>query len=516
MEIEEQQVVVYAEPEKKKIGFWAKFGGGSLTIAVLIHVLLAILGGIWIAQRIYQPEKKIDFLPGGGEAGGGARSAESKVQQKKLAQITPTTSVKRVFAEGAASTFSIPDPGDNFGEMSALSSLGGGGMSGGLGGAGSGGGFGSGAGTGKGLGLGGEGTGKLFGLIPQTMRKRCSKEDRLSRLRENGGTPDCEEAVLKGLRWLKANQNPDGSWDKANRPAMTGLALLAYFGHCETPMSEEFGESCLKAIVYLVNLGAKNNGVLTNSLGSGNAGAYEHAIATYALGEAYTFCKELKLDIPNLAEVTEKAGQFIIDNQNENGGWAYMYVKTTGGHTDTSVVGWQLQALKACSHTNIKYKGMKTAVDDGLNYMESCQAENGSFGYNRRGGKPALTGVGVLCYQMWGKEKSKGTREGVKYIKDTFKFKWDTQDSDLYSHYYASQAMMQAGGLYWRDYNDLFRDELLKNQNEDGSWKAPAFVGHGQKPENVIYRTTLSVLMLEVYYRFLATSGSSRSDRPGI
>ena len=162
----DQQQAVHTEPQRKKIGFWAKFGGGSFTIAVLIHVLFAILGGIWIAQRIYQPEKKIDFLPGGGEAGGGARSAQSKVQEKKRAQITPTSNMKRVFAEGAASTFSIPDPGDNFGEMSALSSLGGGGgMSGGLGGSGSGGGFGSGAGSGNGLGLG-TGTGKLFGLIP--------------------------------------------------------------------------------------------------------------------------------------------------------------------------------------------------------------------------------------------------------------------------------------------------------------------------------------------------------------
>ncbi len=511
----DQQQAVHTEPQRKKIGFWAKFGGGSFTIAVLIHVLFAILGGIWIAQRIYQPEKKIDFLPGGGEAGGGARSAQSKVQEKKRAQITPTSNMKRVFAEGAASTFSIPDPGDNFGEMSALSSLGGGGgMSGGLGGSGSGGGFGSGAGSGNGLGLG-TGTGKLFGLIPQALSKRCSKEDRLARLRENGGTPECEEAVVKGLRWLKANQNPDGSWAQANKTAMTGLALLAYFGHCETPISEEFGESCLKGIVYLVAFGTKTDGMLAPNITSQN-GAYEHGIATYALAEAATFCKELKLDIPQLAEVTEKAGQFIIDNQNENGGWAYGYDKTKMGHTDTSVVGWQLQALKACSHTNIKYKGMKTAVDDGLDYMEGCQAEDGSFGYTGRGGRPALTGVGVLCYQMWGKEKSKGTREGVKYIKDTFKFKWDTQDSDLYSHYYASQAMMQSGGSYWRFYNDLFRDEILKNQNEDGSWKAPAFEGHGLEPAKVIYRTTLSVLMLEVYYRFLATSGGSRLDRPGI
>ena len=45
---------------------------------------------------------------------------------------------------------------------------------------------------------------------------------------------------------------------------MTGLALLAYFGHCETPVSEEFGDSCMKGIVYLVNLGMKNDGKLAS------------------------------------------------------------------------------------------------------------------------------------------------------------------------------------------------------------------------------------------------------------
>lgn len=495
-------------PKPKKLTFWQKHGGGALSIAIIIHVILAICGGIWIAQRIFEPEKKIDFLPGNGEAGGGERGAESKVQQKKRAQITPTTNVKRVFAEGAASTFSIPDPGDNFGEMSALSSLGGGGMSGGLGGSGSGGGFGSGQGSGTGLGMGG-GTGKLFGLIPVTMRKRCSKDDRLARLKDNGGTPACDEAVVKGLRWLKANQNPDGSWNP-QKNAMTGLALLAYFGHCETPVSEEFGESCLKAIVYLVNVGAKNNGLLSANI-TGQTAPYEHAIATYALAEAATFCKELKIDVPNLMEVTEKAGQFIIDNQNVNGGWAYGYSKVQGGHTDTSIVGWQLQALKACSHTNTKYKGMDSAVDKGLAYLAKCQHESGSFGYSGPGGRTGLTGVGVLCHQMWGEDKSKEARNGIKFIKKNFTFQWDS--ADLYSHYYASQAMMQAGGGNWRDYNDLFRDQLLKNQNSDGSWKAPGHKMHGANP---VYINTLCILMLEVYYRFLSSDGGGSSERPGI
>lgn len=504
-------------------GVWSKIGGGALTFAIIFHIILLIVGAIWIFQVIREPEKKVDFLPGGGSAGGGARDAQTKVQQKKRAQITPSTNVKRVFAEGATSSYAIPDPGDNFGEMSTLSSLAGGGMSGGLGGSGSGGGFGSGHGTGTGLGMGG-GSGKLFGLIPETMRKRCSKDDRLQRLKENGGTPQCEEAVVKGLRWLKANQKPDGSWGGGNSVAMTGLALLAYFGHCETPVSEEFGDSCMKAIVFLVNHGMKNGGKLANNY-TANSWPYEHAIGTYALGEAATFCKELKVDVPNLMEVTEKAGQFIIDNQHQNGGWSYLYA-TYEGHVDVSVTGWQIQALKACSHTPIRYKGMNSCISKALNYVNDCQDDNGGFGYT--GKKPAgevdyhtLTGVGMLCNQMWGKGSRTEVRKASKYILDFSKFDYNGSFSDLYGHYYESQAMMQRGGEDWKKYNDMFRDQLLKNQNADGSWKPP---GGGKKIRGVgtsyvtdeVYRTCLCTLMLEVYYRFLSTGGGGIKERSGI
>jgi hypothetical protein len=117
--------------------------------------------------------------------------------------------------------------------------------------------------------------------------KRCAKADHLQRITQNGGTPAWEDAVVKGLRWLKANQAPDGSWG-GHKAAMTGLALLAYSGHCETPASAEFGESCLKGIVYLVDPGLKNNGKLATNPGE-NSWPYEHAIATYALAEALKY-----------------------------------------------------------------------------------------------------------------------------------------------------------------------------------------------------------------------------------
>ena len=81
--------------------------------------------------------------------------------------------------------------------------------------------------------------------------------------------------------------------------------------------------------------------------------------------------------------------------------------------------------------------------------------------------------------------------------------------------------MMQAGGKDWKQYNEMFRDQLFNNQDADGSWKTP---GGGKKPRavgaeligNKLYRTALCTLMLEVYYRFLNSSGGGARERPGI
>jgi len=131
MEPEDSIQAPFSTPVPQKLSLWNKLGGGALTIAVIFHVILFIIGAIWIFQIIREPEKTVDFLPGDGERGGGERSAQHQIQQKKRARITPTTSAKRVFAEGATSNFAIPEQGDSFGQMSALSSLAGGGSMGG-------------------------------------------------------------------------------------------------------------------------------------------------------------------------------------------------------------------------------------------------------------------------------------------------------------------------------------------------------------------------------------------------
>lgn len=491
----------YFPQQAAKPRFWSKIGGGALSFAVLFHIILLLLGAMWIFQwqtvKVVETPGTTTIKPGDG---------------KKSSGNHQTTTKTRVPAPAPAGRVSIPVPA-KISIMDSNKAMGGA-PTGADGLGDSPGQIGSSMGPGIGKGPGGEGflTGnnpigpKMFDLLPQDIGKRCSKSDRLQRLKENGGNEQCEDAVVKALQWLKGRQNPDGSWGTANKPAMTGLVLLAYFGHCETTESTEFGDSCKMGIAYLINLNMQGNGTMKST--EANPFPYEHAIATYALAEAATFCKSMKVDFPGLPDACQKAGQYIIDHQHANGGWAYAYSTASNAHTDTSIVGWQLQALRACSHTGIKFEGMESTVNKGLKYLASNQNANGGYGYNSpaaRGSFYSLTGVGVLCHQMWDKGNTSDVRKGVKYIKESAQFKWDEESSDLYAHYYMSQAMMQAGGTNWSHYNEMFRNQLLQNQNADGSWKKPA--GKSPGSGNEIYQNALCTLMLEVYYRFLNAGG---------
>ncbi len=55
----------------------------------------------------------------------------------------------------------------------------------------------------------------------------------------------------------------------------------------------------------------------------------------------------------------------------------------------------------------------------------------------------------------------------------------------------------------------MFRDQLLDNQNQDGTWHKPAGDAPGMRADPV-YVTSLATLMLEVYYRFLPGTGDIR------
>lgn len=456
----------------------------SIIISILVVVLIALILGIFLLPSIMKNDSQIVTYVSN-------LDEEAEVQEKKVTTkvmrkpSSPSSQIAKVIAANTQSPTAIPVPE----ELTNAPSLD----------------FGDdddfGAGWGDGDGSGGGGG---FAGIPATMKARCSQADRMARLLAEGGTPECEDAVVKSLDWLQTTQNPNGSWTGDHPVAMTGLALLVYLGHCETPQSIKYGETVLKAITYLTDVGMKNDGRLSNKDATNNQWVYDHGIAAYALAEAYTFCSQLNLTIPNLDTVTKQAGDMIMQGQSSAGGWLYKF--QSGNDADNSVGFWQIQALKACRHTGLWPRSKFTnTVRNALDWLENVQGKDGAIGY--RGNpeqSPGLTGGGVLAFQMWDKGSTSMARKGVKWIVENAEFDWGQQNSNLYYHYYHAQAMINYGGAEWDDYNDVFRDNLVKAQNPDGSWEQGG-LKHG--PVNIHMSTCLAALMLEVYYRFLPGTG---------
>ena len=325
-----------------------------------------------------------------------------------------------------------------------------------------------------------------------------------------GGGKGTEAAVLRALRWLKKNQNDDGSWNKT-KPAMTGLALLTFLAHGETPASEEFGSTVEAAIKWLVN-NQNAAGMFKNRDGHN----YSHPIATYALCEAFAMTK-----IPMVKYAAEKAMDVIIKGQHESGGWDYNCVQNK--RDDTSYMGWCAQALKAAYLAGLEVEEvdmhMRLAVDGfRKNYKNSDGY--GGFGYTSPG-MGGLTGVGVLCMQLLGAAKADEVRNGLNTLEKTT-FNWDgtgTYNKNYY-WYYITQAKFHVGGDVWNRWNRIFSPVLVKEQTiiekersgyvdhkgiprETGWWEMDnAITGH---TDGEVMDTCLCALQLQVYYRYLPT-----------
>jgi len=509
----------------RRQGYWNRLGGGSLAVSIIVHGAFVIIALLIIWRTTVNVESvPFEFLPGGGRSGGGSDALAVK-KRRAVSHAQP----RMILAGARGSSYNMPNAQLTLSTIPALASLP---MRGGGPGSGEGpGGDGIGEGIGKGIGIGsGPGRLKNFVSIPLPMRGRCSPAERLHRMNANGGNDQCEAAVKRSLQWLKEKQNKDGSWGESHRAGMTGLALLAYLGHCETPESFTYGETVLKGLTYLLELGQKNkapfDGIFSEKPAAISS-TYEHGIAAYAMGEMYSFSKLGTTPIPGLRESFERGAAIIIEKQNERGAWGYKegVGYDSYGRDDLSVTGWQFQALKAATHTNLKIPGLSPAIRKVEKYLESTQTPDGGFGNpnrNQHYNQWNLTGAALLGLQTLGSGNAGKITKGVRWLVEEVEkepLNWNSE-CYLYTWYYNTQALFQKGGAPWKVWNDQFRPLVIDNQSADGSYKPE---GAGQVgsaatgaagADKDIYRVCLCTLMLEVYYRYLKV-GDRSGEAPG-
>jgi hypothetical protein len=346
--------------------------------------------------------------------------------------------------------------------------------------------------------------------------RMAGKRDGL--VRKYGGTEESEAAVAKALKWLAAHQNQDGSWcfdhrfggschGQCSHPGTlnkdlngaTAMALLPFLGAGQTHMEGDYQNTVRMGLWYLMTH-QKADG----SLNSGGS-MYSHGLASIALCEAYAMTQDRKIMLH-----AQGAINFITRAQDPvGGGWRYKPQEPG----DTSVVGWQLMALKSAhmGYLAVAPNTIKLAVK----FLDSVQQDSGSFyGYKDPGRGSATTAVGLLCrmYTGW-KHDDPALERGVNWISDKGPSK-----TNMYYNYYATQVLRHYEGEMWDKWNTEMRDYLVEAQaqkgHETGSWYI-AGDHHGERAGR-LYHTCMATMILEVYYRHMPiyAKAASTEDFP--
>jgi hypothetical protein len=344
-------------------------------------------------------------------------------------------------------------------------------------------------------------------------------------VREGGGNTHSEAAVALGLKWLALHQAPDGRWALADFPkhgqcncttpgpandiAGTAFGLLPFLGAGFTHKGgankdNPYAKNIERALKYLL--------LHQNSEGAFHGDMYAQGLATITVCEAFGLTSD-----PVLQKPAQRALLYICKAQNARGGWDY----TPRGPTpDTSIGGWQIMALKSGQMSGLDVPSVTLANASKWLDEWAGDREGSLYGYRQPrnmnpsegGASPqSMVAIGLLTRQYlgWG-PRHPGLIKGAHWLLRPENLPAAPNRSHMYFHYYATQVMHHMGGGFWKSWNPMMRDWLIRTQDQGkipghghqkGSWESKS--DWWCAPGGRIMMTSMCLLSLEVYYRHL-------------
>ena len=265
---------------------------------------------------------------------------------------------------------------------------------------------------------------------------------------------------------------------------ITALAGLAMMAGGNVPGRGQYGKNVERALDFIL-ANVQRSGYIS----AGQSRMYEHGFATLFLAEVYGMTGK-----PEVKGKLKLAVRLIETVQNQEGGWRY---NPEPYDADISVTICQIMALRSARNSGIKVD--KGVIDRGIQYVKLCQNPDGGFSYQARqsGSGFARTAAGVCSLYYAGAYGDPAITRGLEYLYGS-PIAGNPQGGDAYFHYgnyYASQAMFQAGGKYWKKYYTDIRQVLVRSQQSNGSWTGGPTIG--------AYSTAMSCIILEIPYRYL-------------
>jgi hypothetical protein len=207
-------------------------------------------------------------------------------------------------------------------------------------------------------------------------------------------------------------------------------------------------------------------------------GMYEHGLFTLALSEMWGMTHNTE-DNKKIQTALERAVQVILRAQSPLGGWRYSARPDAG--QDTSV----------------------TAMVFVVGYLRDqvWNEKTGGFGYQGSSGSTlACTGGGAYAAQLCGMRETEWVKAAILYLENSPKmFNRKEIGEYHYAHYYAMQAMVQAGDEHYAKWYPQIRDALISLQKPDGSWNE----GTAEKPETYPHKTPMAIIILGTPHRYI-------------
>lgn len=306
-------------------------------------------------------------------------------------------------------------------------------------------------------------------------------------------TEEAHKAIERGLKWLIANQNKDGSWSMDNGDysiAGTSLGLMAFMVEGHFPGFGEYGAALDRAKDYLIK---RNQDSPSGSMG---VKMYEIGLYTIAMSELWGMTKD-PADNDVIQVALQRVVDIILRSQSPLGGWRYAPRPDAG--QDTSVTAMVFVSLASAREAGVLVP--TETIDRLTGYLrdQAFSEERGGFGYQGPGYTIACTAGGVYAAQLAGNRDTEWVQAALNSLENDPKM-FSRKDNGYYyySHYYAMQAMVQAGDERYAKWYPKIRDSLISLQNPDGSW-----VENKGDKKDYPHKTPMAIIILGTPNRYI-------------
>jgi len=303
--------------------------------------------------------------------------------------------------------------------------------------------------------------------------------------------------VEKGLDWLAKSQNEKGFWGVAANTdtypiSMTALAGMALLMEGSTIKEGKYADKIRKAADWLMDKcqdGNQRDGLIgdPNVPSESYRYMYGHGFGLMFLASVFGEETDAKKRA-KLKDILTRAVKYTVNAQSSRGGWYYTS-RTEGGDNDEgSVTITQVQALRAARNAGISVP--LDAIRKTKEYLSACTSPSGAvyYSFNSKQERPAITAAAVSCLFNAGDYKDELGKKWLKYCQRMIPTEMSARlGHDEYTHYYFAQCMYVLGDrgweklfgptpeaerLTWTKYRNSLGDQLIRVQNQDGSWSS--------------------------------------------